>query len=93
MRGLRCVQPASKEVFSQGRLNAAISRLLTVAVCQSHFCGHVHESGISAKVGIRIFSIAGGLGFSGGRIRGSVRWRQELQDLRLLHKLRRLGEL
>lgn len=60
MRGLRCVQPASQEVFSQGRLSAAIRRLLAVVVCQSHFWGHVHESGMSAKVGMRIFSIARG---------------------------------
>lgn len=57
--GLRCVHPASKEVFSQGRLNVAINRLLAVVVCQSHFLEQAHESGISAKVGMRIFSIVG----------------------------------
>ena len=71
--GLRCAHPVSKEVFSQGRLNAAINRLLVVVVCQSHFLGQVHESGISAKVGMRIFSIVGDLGFLGDQIRGFVR--------------------
>ena len=91
MSGLRCVHPASREVFSQGRLSAAIRRLLVVVVCQSHFLGHIHASGISARVGIRIFSIAKGLGFLGGQTRGSVRWQREARGLRLLHRLKRLG--
>lgn len=93
MSGLRCVHPASREVFSQGRLSAAISRLLVVVVCQSHFFGHAHASGISAKVGMRIFSIARGSGFLGGQSRGSARWQREVQGLRLLHRPKRLGEL
>ena len=89
MNGLRCVHPASDEVHSQGRLNVAINRLLAVVVVQSHFLEHVHVSGISAKVGIRIFSIVGGLGFLSGQIRGSVRWRRGGRGLRLLHRLKR----
>ena len=93
IRGLRCVHPASRDVFSQGRLSAAINRLLVVVVCQSHFWGQIHVSGIRAKVGIRTFNIVKGLGFLSDRIRESVRWQQGGQGLHLLRRLRRLGGL
>lgn len=61
-------------------------------VGHNHFAGASQVVGTSISVGMRIFSIVGGLGSVGGRSRESGRLLLEGLALRLLHKLRKRGE-
>lgn len=58
---------------------------------QSHLAGANQVVGMSMRVGIRIFSIVGGLGFEGGRSREYGRLQLVGQGLHLLHRLRMPG--
>lgn len=93
MYRLREVQPVSDRLFSQLRLARAISRLCIRVVGQSHLAGVSQVVGMSISVGMRIFSIAVGLGFVGGRFRVFGWWQLVVQDRCLLRMLRMLEEV
>lgn len=57
IRKERLVQPVLSGFFIQSRLTVAIRRLLSVVDCQAHFEGDSQATGISIKVGRRIFNI------------------------------------
>lgn len=81
--------PVSDMFFSQDKLISAIIRLWAKVVGHSHLAGTSQVVGTSISVGIRIFSIATGLGFEGGLCRGFGQWLLEGLGPRLPHKLRR----
>lgn len=81
-------QPVSDRFLSQVRLNRAIMKLWERVEGQSHLAGESQVVGTSIRVGIRIFSIVGGLGFVGGQFRGCGQWLLTGQGLRLLHRLK-----
>lgn len=54
------LHPVSDIFFNQDRLAVAIKRLWRRVVGHSHFLGATHVTGISIRVGTRIFSIVGG---------------------------------
>lgn len=87
---MRKVHPVSEAFFSHSRLVRAIRRLLRSEEGHNHLGGVNHAARISMVVGIRIFSIVGGLGFVGDLIRGYGLWR--LLKL-VLHQLRMLRML
>lgn len=93
IRQERLVQPVFSGFFIQSRLIVAIRRLLSVVACQVHFEGDSQATGISIRVGRRIFSIVGDLGFLGGPCRGFGRWLLARLILRWLHMLRRQEEV
>lgn len=60
MIGERLAQPVSPGFFIQARLIVAMRRLLKVVVCQIHFDWESQVTGISMRVGSKIFSIVEG---------------------------------
>lgn len=60
MWGLKKAQPVSEGCLSQDRLIRAIIKLCVSVVGQSHLAGTRLAVGRSIRVGMRIFSIAGG---------------------------------
>lgn len=60
---------------------------------QSHFGGVNHVVKISMVVGMRIFSIVGGLSFAGDLSRGYGLWPPLGRDRLLLRRLRRREEV
>lgn len=63
---LRAVHPVSVVLLSQVRLAKAINMLWVRVVGHSHLLEVNHVVGRRKRVGIRIFSIVGDLGFVGG---------------------------
>lgn len=55
---------------------------------QSHLEGSSQVVGTSINVGMRIFSIVGGLGFVSGQFRGCEPWLLVVRAQRLLRRLR-----
>lgn len=88
IKGLRQDQPVSEALFSQTRLIKATVRLWRRVAGHSHLAGVNQAVGRIMRVGIRIFSIVGGLGFGDDRSRGSGRWPLVGQVLRLLRRLK-----
>lgn len=86
----RAVHPDSVVLLSQDRLRTAINRLLARVVGQSHFDGASQVVGTSIIVGIRIFSIVGGLSFVDGLCRVFERLQLVGLSRRLLHRQRML---
>lgn len=66
-------------------------KLWARVVGHSHLAGVNQAVGTSIRVGMRIFSIVGDLGFVGGLFRVFGQWQLEGQGLRLPHMLRRPG--
>jgi len=64
--GLRLVHPDSATLVSHERLKREITRLCPRVTGHSHLGGAIQVVGISIRVGIKIFNIAGGLGFGAG---------------------------
>lgn len=60
-------------------------------VGQSHLGETSQAVGTSISVGMRIFSIVGGLGFVSGQCRGFGRWQPVMRALHLPRMLRMLG--
>lgn len=71
---LREDQPVSDRFFNQVRLKRAITKLWARVEGQSHLGEESQVVGASIRVGIRIFSIVGGLGFVGGQFHGCGQW-------------------
>lgn len=82
--------PVSDDHLSQDKLARAMTKLCAIDVVQSHFAGLNQIVGKSMSVGIRIFSIEGGLGFGGGLCRVFVQLLLVGLGLRWLHKLKML---
>lgn len=72
--GLRKDRSVSEEALNHDRLMSAISRLCIRVVGHNHLMGVSQAVGINIVVGMRTFSIGGGLGLGGGQSRGFVRW-------------------
>jgi len=83
-------QPVSDRFLSQVRLNRAIMKLWERVEGQSHLAGVSQVVGTSMRVGMRIFSIVGGLGFVAGQFRECGQWLLTGQGLHLLHRLKML---
>lgn len=87
--GFKKDHPVSDRFFSQVRLINAIIRLWRRVEGHSHLVGTMQAVGISIRVGMRTFSIVGGLDFVSGQCRGFEQWLLVGQVLRLLRRLRR----
>lgn len=70
----------------------AIIRLCRSVVGHNHLAGTIQIVGTSIRVGIKIFSIVGDLGFGGGQIRGFEQWLLVGRGQRLLRRLKMLIE-
>lgn len=81
-------QPVSERFFSHERLIKEMQKLYNKLMGQSQLGLSSQAVGISISVGIRIFSIGGGLGFAVGQFRGFGQWLLEGRARRLLHRLK-----
>ena len=90
---MRQDQPVSDVFFNQVRLASAMIRLWDRAADHNHLAGVSQAVGRSMRVGIKIFSIVGGLGFEGGLSHVCGLWLPVRQALRLPRKLRKPEEV
>ena len=88
---LREDHPVSERFFNQERLIREMQKLYIKLMGQSQLRLSNQAVGISMSVGIRIFSIGGGLGFVVGRSREFEQWLLVGRDQRLLRRLRMQG--
>lgn len=84
-------QPVSERFFSHERLIREMQKLYNKVMGHSQLGLSSQAVGISINVGIRTFSIGGGLGFAVGRSRGFGQWQLEGRARRLLRRLKMQG--
>lgn len=90
MLELRHIQPDVHGIFIHNKLKIAIRRLFSVARCHTQLRCESQVAGISMRVGTRIFSIGGGLGFVDDQFRGFEQLLLGGLDLHWPRRLKRL---